>query len=71
MDHFRGKKSIQYQLLDLLLKNPDLYKKNPALFVLARSKYVYIFPDVLQWINQQEKDEGSKKIVKFFKNDLR
>lgn len=69
VDHFRGKKAVQYQLLDLLLKNPDLYKKNPALFVLARSKYVEIFPDVLQWINQQEKNDATKKRVEFFVTD--
>ncbi len=56
--HYKTKKNIQYDLLDLLLKYPILYSKTPILLSLARSKYSDTIAIFINWGKDRQKNAG-------------
>jgi hypothetical protein len=53
--HCGCKKNIQYDLLDLLLKYPDLYAQTPALLTLVKSKYIDLVGLFITWGKDRQK----------------
>ncbi len=53
--HCGCKKNIQYDLLDLLLKYPDLQSQTPALLALVKGKYVDLIGLFITWGKDRQK----------------
>jgi hypothetical protein len=54
--HCATKKSVQYELLDLLIKYPHLHAQTPALLVLAQSKHTEIIGLFIAWGKDRHKN---------------
>ncbi len=54
--HCGTKKSVQYDLLDFLLKYPVLHSQVPALLTLAKSKYTDIIGLFITWGKDRQKN---------------
>jgi hypothetical protein len=62
--HCSCKKNIQYDLFDLLLKYPGLYKQTPALLTLIKSKYADLTALFITWgKDRQKKGKASKDFL--------
>lgn len=61
--HCSTKKSVQYELLDLLIKYPVLYSQSPALLVLARSKYADSIALFIVWGKDRQKNDGNGTLL--------
>jgi hypothetical protein len=59
--HCSCKKNVQYDLLDLILKYPGLYKKTPALLTLAKSKYTDLIALFITWGKERQKSGKAPK----------
>ena len=59
--HCNCKKNVQYDLLDLLLKYPNLYKQTPVLLTLAKSKYTDLIPLFITWGKERQKNGKAPK----------
>ncbi len=64
--HCKGKKAMQYHLLDFLLNYPDLCSNNSALLTLLRSNYSSSLPIFLMWVRDRQKDENRSGLWAFF-----
>lgn len=62
----KGKKAMQYHLLDLLLTHSDLCSSNSALLTLIRSNYSNSLPVFLNWLRDRQKDENLSNLWAFF-----
>jgi ankyrin repeat protein len=57
------KKTVQYELLDLLLKYPILHTQVPALLVLAKSKYADIIALLIAWGKERQKNGAQRNLL--------
>ena len=63
--HCGTKKSVQYDLLDLLLKYPVLHSQTPALLSLARSKYADMIALFIAWGKDRQKNDVYGNLLSF------
>lgn len=61
--HCGVKKNVQYDLLDLLIKYPQLEVETSPLFVLAKSKYADIIPLFIVWGKDRQKTIAKSNLL--------
>ena len=63
--HCSTKKSVQYELLDLLPKYPALHTTFPALLTLIKSKYIDLIPLFIAWGKDRHKHGHSNLLTSY------
>lgn len=61
--HCGTKKNIQYELLDLLIKYPELHSNYPALLTLIKSKHIDLIPLFIAWGKDRHKNHGRANLL--------
>src|SRR6266404_5286287 len=61
--HCATKKNVQHELLDLLIKYPELHTNFPVLLTLIKSKYIDLVPLFITWGKDRQKNGGHTNLL--------
>ena len=61
--HCSTKKNVQYELLDFIIKYPELHAHSPALLMLIKSKHIDLIPLFIAWGKDRHKNHGCANLL--------